>query len=129
MFTFFVIGYMYMYLQLVCMCHILPITHKYMNILFVCVCVSVCVTMCVSTGNVNLEKIEDEKERKQIESIINNFGQTPTQLFTEPHPHRMTLGEIRRSLGRGYGKRASHNLFDHLDHVRTHCVDVSHSIM
>ena len=81
--------------------------------------------MCVCTDNVNLEKIEDEKERRQIESIINNFGQTPTQLFFEPHPQRMSQPETRRTLGRGYGKRTGYNLFDHLEHVKTHCVDVS----
>jgi hypothetical protein len=75
--------------------------------------------------NVNLEKIEDEGERRQIESIINNFGQTPTQLFMEPHPQRMTSQEARRSVARGYGKKSSCNLLEHLDNVKTHCVDVS----
>lgn len=82
--------------------------------------------MGVATGNVNLEKIEDAGERRQIESIINNFGQTPTQLFTEPHPQRMTSLEVRRSVTRGYGKKSSCHLLDHLDHLKTHCVDVSH---
>ena len=85
--------------------------------------------MLSSSDNVNLENIDDERERRQIESIINNFGQTPTQLFTEPHPQRMTSSEARRIVGRGYGRRSSYNLFDHLDHIKTHCVDVSHSII
>lgn len=79
----------------------------------------------VAIGNVNLEKIKDEGERRQIESIINNFGQTPTQLFTEPHPQRMKSSETKRTQNRGYGKKFSCNLLDYLDHVRTHCVDVS----
>ena len=81
--------------------------------------------MGVASENVNLEKIKDEGERRQIESIINNFGQTPTQLFMEPHPQRMTSLEARRTLGRGYGKKFSCNLLDHLDLIKTHCVDVS----
>ena len=77
----------------------------------------------------NLEKIVDETEKRQIESIINNFGQTPTQLFTEPHPQRMTSQDTRRFFGKGYGKRSCQNLFDHLDLIKTHCVEVSHPIM
>ena len=80
----------------------------------------------VVSDNVNLEKIEDEGERRQIESIINNFGQTPTQLFTEPHPQRMTSLEAWRNVVRGYGKKSSCNLLEHLDNVKTHCVDVRH---
>ncbi len=32
--------------------------------------------------NVNLEDMKDENEKRKIEAIINNFGQTPTKLFT-----------------------------------------------
>ena len=31
---------------------------------------------------VNLDDIKDENERRRIECMINNFGQTPTKLFT-----------------------------------------------
>ena len=72
----------------------------------------------------NLEKIVDERERRQIESIINNFGQTPTQLFTEPHPQKQTLHVARKSAGKSFGKRSTYNLFDHLAQIKTHCVDV-----
>ena len=82
---------------------------------------------CGHADNVNLEKIEDEGERRQIEAIINNFGQTPTQLFTEPHPQRMSSHEARRSVARGYRKKSSYNLLEHLDYVKTHFVDVSHN--
>ena len=34
-----------------------------------------------STEHVNLDEIQDVRERRQIESMINNFGQTPTKLF------------------------------------------------
>lgn len=33
------------------------------------------------TGAVDLDAVKDEKERKAIEGMINNFGQTPCQLL------------------------------------------------
>ena len=80
--------------------------------------------------NVNLETVKDEKERRQIESIINNFGQTPTQLFTEPHPQRLPLEQARRTQAKGFtaafiGKRSLINLFEHLSLLKAHSVDVS----
>ncbi|KAJ3354915.1 Neurobeachin-like protein 1 [Entophlyctis luteolus] len=39
-------------------------------------------------GNINIDEIEDPVERRSIEDQINNFGQTPTQLFKKPHPKR-----------------------------------------
>jgi WD40 repeat protein len=41
-------------------------------------------------GAIDLDSITDEKERAQKISVINNFGQTPTQVFTRPHPSRET---------------------------------------
>jgi hypothetical protein len=37
---------------------------------------------------VDLNSIQDEVQRKSIEAQINNFGQTPTQLFKFPHPKK-----------------------------------------
>ncbi|KAJ2816233.1 hypothetical protein GGI24_005781, partial [Coemansia furcata] len=37
-------------------------------------------------GAVNLDAIQDPVERASVESQIHYFGQTPTQLFTVPHP-------------------------------------------
>ncbi|KAJ1906949.1 hypothetical protein LPJ81_001058, partial [Coemansia sp. IMI 209127] len=39
-------------------------------------------------GAVNLDAIQDPMERASVESQIHYFGQTPTQLFTSPHPPR-----------------------------------------
>ncbi|KAJ2568751.1 hypothetical protein IW140_003634 [Coemansia sp. RSA 1813] len=39
-------------------------------------------------GAVNLDAIQDPLERASVESQIHYFGQTPTQLFTSPHPPR-----------------------------------------
>ena len=42
-------------------------------------------------GMVDLEKIEDPVEKKAIRVQINEFGQTPKQLFKIPHPPRMAM--------------------------------------
>ncbi|QHS71942.1 Bph1p [Saccharomyces paradoxus] len=39
-------------------------------------------------GAVNLDNIGDENERRAITGIIHNFGQTPLQIFQEPHPEK-----------------------------------------
>ena len=82
---------------------------------------------------VNLETVEDEKERQQIESVINNFGQTPTQLFREPHPKRLPLDLARKmQMKEKEGVKAAFigtsspiNLFEHLSLLNVHNVDVS----
>ncbi|SCV00859.1 LAMI_0G07778g1_1 [Lachancea mirantina] len=43
-------------------------------------------------GNINLDDIDDENEKKAITGIIYNFGQTPLQVFSSPHPSK---NEIR----------------------------------
>lgn len=49
---------------------------------------------CTYEGAVDLDAITDERERKAIEGMINNFGQTPCQLIKDPHPKRMTEQEM-----------------------------------
>ncbi|CAG9322235.1 NSMAF_3 [Blepharisma stoltei] len=39
-------------------------------------------------GNINIDEVSDLVERKSIEQQISEFGQTPKQLFTNPHPQR-----------------------------------------
>ena len=79
--------------------------------------------------NVNLDSIKDPKEKRQIESIINNFGQTPTQLFTEPHPQRLSVEAARRNQAKGFtafiGRKNVISLFDHLGTLKAHSVAVS----
>lgn len=41
-------------------------------------------------GNVNLNMIQDPALREAIETQIKHFGQTPSQLTTEPHPPRFS---------------------------------------
>lgn len=43
-------------------------------------------------GAVEIESIRDPVERKSLEAQINEFGQTPHQLFTTPHPARRDTG-------------------------------------
>jgi len=43
-------------------------------------------------GAVDIEAINDPLERKSIEDQINEFGQTPHQLFVKPHPTRNPRG-------------------------------------
>ncbi|XP_069790230.1 neurobeachin-like protein 1 isoform X2 [Narcine bancroftii] len=48
---------------------------------------------CTYEGAVDLDAIADEKERKALEGMISNFGQTPCQLLKEPHPCRLSADE------------------------------------
>ncbi|CAH1778819.1 unnamed protein product, partial [Owenia fusiformis] len=45
-------------------------------------------------GAVDLDSIEDINERAGLEAQIMEFGQTPKQLFTTPHPKKLTKSEI-----------------------------------
>ena len=42
-------------------------------------------------GAVNIDNIQDSVERVSTINIIHNFGQTPSQLFKEPHPPRQEI--------------------------------------
>ncbi|XP_072324254.1 neurobeachin-like protein 2 isoform X3 [Scyliorhinus torazame] len=55
---------------------------------------------CTYEGAVDLDAIADETERKAIEGIISNFGQTPCQLLKEAHPPRLTAENAARRLAR-----------------------------
>jgi len=48
-------------------------------------------------GAVDLDKMKDAAEKAASTSIIHNFGQTPPQIFRNPHPQRF-LGGNRSSL-------------------------------
>ena len=49
-------------------------------------------------GAVDLDKIEDPKQRHSMEEFINNFGQTPAQLLKVAHPKRKTRLEMQNTL-------------------------------
>lgn len=48
---------------------------------------------CTYEGAVDLDKIQNDMEREAVEGMINNFGQTPSQLMREPHPRRISQEE------------------------------------
>ncbi|KAK0525887.1 beige protein-like 1 [Tilletia horrida] len=47
---------------------------------------------------INLETIESSLERQAAAQAIHNFGQTPQQLFSRPHPARMPRVEPRQAM-------------------------------
>jgi len=49
-------------------------------------------------GAIDLDSITDEKDRAQKISIINNFGQTPVQIFQRPHPQKEDTAPKTRKL-------------------------------
>jgi factor associated with neutral sphingomyelinase activation len=50
---------------------------------------------CVGMIFLLICRIEDPNERARIEIQIMEFGQTPKQLFTKPHPPRFTEDGLR----------------------------------
>ncbi|WRT68074.1 uncharacterized protein IL334_005049 [Kwoniella shivajii] len=54
-------------------------------------------------GAVDLENIEDESEKAASTAIIHNFGQTPLQIFKQPHPHRFVGGRSSLPVSTRFG--------------------------
>ncbi|WWC96475.1 hypothetical protein V866_003343 [Kwoniella sp. B9012] len=54
-------------------------------------------------GAIDLENIEDEGEKAASTAIIHNFGQTPLQIFKQPHPHRYVGGKSSLPLSVRFG--------------------------
>lgn len=48
---------------------------------------------CSYEGAVDLDKISNLSEREAVEGMINNFGQTPSQLLRDHHPKRLSVDE------------------------------------
>ncbi|XP_076122113.1 neurobeachin-like protein 2 isoform X1 [Alosa pseudoharengus] len=71
---------------------------------------------CTYEGAVDLDAIANETERKALEGIISNFGQTPCQLLKEPHPPRMSAQSASRRLARL--DTLPPHLFEQLDKLR-----------
>lgn len=55
--------------------------------------------------------------------MINNFGQTPTQLLTEPHPKRMNCDEARE-LRMRHNVILGRSVFSHDGQLKAHAVKV-----
>ncbi|XP_044215152.1 neurobeachin-like protein 2 isoform X2 [Thunnus albacares] len=71
---------------------------------------------CTYEGAVDLDAIANETERKALEGIISNFGQTPCQLLKEPHPPRMSAENAARRQARL--DTLPLNIFDQLSKLR-----------
>ncbi|XP_065523059.1 neurobeachin-like protein 2 isoform X4 [Lathamus discolor] len=76
---------------------------------------------CTYEGAVDLDAIADETQRKALEGIISNFGQTPCQLLKEPHPARLSAESAARSLARLDTR--SPNVFENLDQLKSFFVE------
>ncbi|XP_066441347.1 neurobeachin-like protein 2 isoform X4 [Eleutherodactylus coqui] len=76
---------------------------------------------CTYEGVVDLDAIADETERKALEGIISNFGQTPCQLLKEPHPPRLSAEHTARRLSRM--DTYSPNLFEKLSELKPFFVE------
>ncbi|KAL0985478.1 hypothetical protein UPYG_G00157390 [Umbra pygmaea] len=72
---------------------------------------------CTYEGAVDLDAIANETERKALEGIISNFGQTPCQLLKEPHPPRMSAESASRRQARI--DTLPPNIFEQLDKLRS----------
>lgn len=64
--------------------------------------------------------------------MINDFGQTPTQLLTTPHPQCMsreeTIARKAKALeNTGYARQLG-SVFDHLDKLKAYFVEVNTSV-
>lgn len=78
------------------------------------------------TGAVDLDAITDPADREATEGMINNFGQTPSQLLTQPHPQRMSADEAAKfkavkSVGTS---KTLENVFGNLDKLKAYFVTV-----
>ena len=84
------------------------------------------------SGAVDLDAIADPIQRKAVEGMINNFGQTPTQLLTDPHPKRMTKEEAtKKVLGSrimstlNVGEEKGPNVLEQPEQLKAFFVEVS----
>ncbi|XP_060103886.1 neurobeachin-like protein 2 isoform X3 [Heteronotia binoei] len=76
---------------------------------------------CTYEGAVDLDAIADETQRKALEGIISNFGQTPCQLLKEPHPARLSAENAAQRLARL--DTTSPNVFENLSQLKSFFVE------
>jgi len=76
-----------------------------------------------------LDAITDPTEREAVEGMINNFGQTPSQLLKEAHPARLPLDKaILRMLEYNMKKPDMTLFFDQLTHSQIEVI-IAYSIL
>ncbi|XP_029425832.1 neurobeachin-like protein 1 isoform X8 [Nannospalax galili] len=76
---------------------------------------------CSYEGAVDLDALTDEKERKALEGMINNFGQTPCQLLKEPHPPRLSAEAAVQKQTKT--DTSTLNLFQHLPELKSFFIE------
>ncbi|KAK9524056.1 hypothetical protein VZT92_017923 [Zoarces viviparus] len=76
---------------------------------------------CTYEGAVDLDAITDEKERKALEGMISNFGQTPCQLLKEPHPVRLPQEEVEKR--KAQLDSCPFSMFEHLSDLKSFFVE------
>ncbi|CAF0830697.1 unnamed protein product [Rotaria sp. Silwood1] len=77
---------------------------------------------CSYEKAVDVDAIDDPVTREAVEGMIQNFGQIPSQLLTEPHPQRQTSEQAAleiESQGRAL------NIFQNLTHIRAFFVEIT----
>lgn len=75
----------------------------------------------------DLDAITDPTEREATEGMINNFGQTPTQLLTQPHPQRMSAAEEAarfKAIKSAGTSKTLDNVFKNLEKLKPYFVTV-----
>ena len=75
----------------------------------------------------DLDAITDPADREATEGMINNFGQTPIQLLTQPHPPRMSAEEtakLKATKSAGTSKTLE-NVFENITKLKAYFVTVS----
>ena len=71
---------------------------------------------CSYEKAVEADAIDDSVTREAIDGMIQNFGQIPSQLLTEPHPQRHTKEQVALQI-EAQGRTL--NLFQHTADLRT----------
>ncbi|XP_052812655.1 neurobeachin-like protein 1 isoform X3 [Mya arenaria] len=77
---------------------------------------------CTYEGAVDLDAVKNPIERKALEGMINNFGQTPCQLLKDPHPKRLTFEEI---VAKSFKTDRHLSIFFFLENLKVYFVEVS----
>ncbi|XP_021574806.1 neurobeachin-like protein 2 [Carlito syrichta] len=77
---------------------------------------------CSYEGAVDLDHVTEERERKALEGMISNFGQTPCQLLKEPHPARLSAEKAAHRFARL--DTNSPSIFQHLDQLKAFFAEV-----
>ncbi|CAI9726854.1 1 isoform X1 [Octopus vulgaris] len=79
---------------------------------------------CTYEGAVDLDAVKDLTERKALEGMINNFGQTPCQLLKELHPKRLSFEEVS---SRANKSEKPLSILNFINQLKTYFVEVSDS--